>query len=144
MIQQINESEKNRIRNLHREHFILNENKGDYPDIRGFKKKFMENTSPHGTVLEYKSKLKGGNVCYLTCYMDTPQHVTVVNTNGKPLDKEIGDELSKHGEVQVRGGEGNMRGGKKKYRGSMFLVKKIKNINNLINGIKPILTKLYK
>ncbi len=28
MIQQINESEKNRIRNLHRKHFILNEQVG--------------------------------------------------------------------------------------------------------------------
>ena len=36
MIQPINESEKNRIRNLHREHFILNEEMiGDTDDIKG-------------------------------------------------------------------------------------------------------------
>ena len=135
MIQQINESEKNRIRNLHSKHFILNENKEEYPDIPGFKKKFMENTSPHGTVLVYKKKLKGGNVLTLTYYKDK-QLMTIMNTKGYPLDKEIGDELSKHGDVEVRGGKGK--------HGSMFLVKRVNDINKLITDITPILTKLYK
>ena len=43
MIQQINESEKNRIRNLHREHFILNEDNG-FNDIPGFKKMMDDKT----------------------------------------------------------------------------------------------------
>ena len=60
MIQQINESEKNRIRNLHREHFILNEQptvedfeglapkKLVLPEIKGLEKQTKEIVTKRG------------------------------------------------------------------------------------------------
>ncbi len=127
MIQQISESEKNRIRNLHIEHFILNENKGDYPDIPGFKKFIFTG------VLTYTKDLGRGDEIILQ-YSDSQGFD--IDSGERPIPKEIHKELSKHGNVEVKGLQN--------FGGNMLVVPKVKNITNLLNGLKPILTKLYK
>ena len=148
MIQQINESEKNRIRNLHREHFILNEQpldkilkksdnkalekaitgmgtKDEYPDIPGFKK-FITSLG----ILTYTKDLGRGDEITLQ-YSDS-KGFDIDRGGDRPIHKEIHKELSKHGNVEVKGG------------GTMLVIPKVKNITNLLNGIKPLLNKIYR
>ena len=126
MIQQINESEKSRIRNLHRKHFILNENKGDYPDIPGFEKGMTSLG-----VLTYTKDLGGGDKITLQ-YSDSQGFD--IDGGSKPIRnlKILHNELSKHGDVEVEG------------LGAALVVPEVRNITKLLNAIKPLLTKIYR
>ena len=80
MIQQINESEKNRIRNLHNEHFILNEQA----------RNIVLNTMPN-TKYKYYYTYKIGGKSYKSDESTLDSSMSSTNTNNDELIDQLGE-----------------------------------------------------